>query len=93
MEIGASSLDDFAACPARWFRRQQLGIPETAQRPRERARAIAAARGRVIHGLLEDEVSDDRVARRDTPQYQSQDDAAAAVAPCETCIFPVDPRA
>ena len=37
--------------------------------------------------------SDDRVARRDTPQYQSQDDAAAAVAPCETCFFPEDPRA
>ncbi len=36
--------------------------------------------------------SDDRVERLDTPQYQTQDDAASAIAPCKTCVFPEDPR-
>ncbi len=37
--------------------------------------------------------SDDRVARLDEPQYQSEDDATAADATCDTCVFLEDPRA
>ena len=33
------------------------------------------------------EVGDDRVARHDTPQYQSQADAEAADASCPSCIW------
>ena len=35
---------------------------------------------------------DDRVARFDTPQYQTEADAAAADAACPTCVFLEDSR-
>lgn len=62
VELGASSLDGFTACPARWFRRHRLGLPEHTRRPDERARSLASVRGQVIHGLLEDEVEGPEVA-------------------------------
>jgi len=59
IELSASGLDLYASCPARWYRRHFLGIPETAFRSRELARTLAAARGQVIHSVLEDEAADD----------------------------------
>ena len=59
VEISASGLDLYVSCPARWYRAVFLGIPETAVPTRELARNLAAARGRVIHTVLEDGVSAD----------------------------------
>ena len=62
--LSASGLDLYEACPARWYRKHHLGIPESAFRSRELARTLAAARGQVIHGVLEDEAADDEALIR-----------------------------
>ncbi len=43
-------------------------------------------------GAKEDSHSDDRVARFDTPQYQTEDDASSADPNCPTCVFLTDNR-
>ncbi|MBN1337144.1 MAG: UvrD-helicase domain-containing protein [Deltaproteobacteria bacterium] len=64
-EVNPSSLDLFVSCPARWMRRILLGIPERPPTAAERLRSLAAARGEVIHGLVEDGVvHDEALARR-----------------------------
>lgn len=64
VELTASSLDLFASCPARWYRRHRAGIPEATWQTREHRRALAAARGEVLHSLLEDGLTADREAAR-----------------------------
>ena len=60
LEVSPSSLDLFAASPARWYRRNRLGVPDDDTPARAQTRLeLAAARGEVIHGLLEDDVVDD----------------------------------
>ncbi len=64
VQLSASALDLHASCPARWYRRHFLGIPETTFRAKELARTLAAARGQVIHSILEDDAVDDEALIR-----------------------------
>ncbi|MBX2803003.1 MAG: UvrD-helicase domain-containing protein [Myxococcales bacterium] len=59
LELPPSALDRFWACPARWYRRDLLGVPESPATPIDRAARLAAARGQAIHQLLEDGVDHD----------------------------------
>lgn len=54
LELFASGLDRFAACPARWYRRELLGVPERIGTGSEQAERIAAARGQLLHELVEE---------------------------------------
>jgi hypothetical protein len=57
--VAASSLDRYAACPARWTLADHLGLPENVSGVRERSLVLAAARGRVVHEVLEHSLVDD----------------------------------
>ncbi|MCO4743373.1 MAG: UvrD-helicase domain-containing protein [Proteobacteria bacterium] len=59
VEISPSSLDLYTEQPKTWYRTHVLGIPESAATRQDRGRAIAAARGEVIHSLLEDDLAHD----------------------------------
>ncbi len=62
LELAASSLDAYAACPARWFRAAILGVPEQPQAAAVRAREIAGLRGQLLHQLLEEGLAHDSEA-------------------------------
>ena len=64
VEISASGLDLYVTCPARWYRSVVLDMPETALRNKAVARTLAAVRGQVMHGLLEDGGADDEALIR-----------------------------
>ncbi|MCB9744255.1 MAG: UvrD-helicase domain-containing protein [Alphaproteobacteria bacterium] len=64
IEISPSGLDLYEACPARWYRRHLLGVSEHVNRRQVREEALAAARGEVIHSLLEDELADNEDVAR-----------------------------
>jgi ATP-dependent helicase/nuclease subunit A len=64
VEISPSSLDLFMECPARWYRRHLLSVHEHVNRRQVRDEQLAAARGEVIHGLLEDDLAHDRAQAR-----------------------------
>ncbi len=64
-EISPSSLDLYTRCPAWWYLRQVMRIPDARTRAAELERTLARVRGNVLHGLLEDDLADDEgVARR-----------------------------
>lgn len=56
LELSASALGQLAACPARWYRGDLLGLAESPATVRDRRVALAAARGRVVHQALQDGV-------------------------------------
>jgi ATP-dependent helicase/nuclease subunit A len=62
VRIAVSGLATYQACPARWYRRHRLGQPEPVVAPA--AQTLAALRGQVLHGLIEDGVFEPGVARR-----------------------------
>ncbi|MEZ4240424.1 MAG: PD-(D/E)XK nuclease family protein [Myxococcota bacterium] len=62
LELPASALDRLVACPARWYRRDRLGLPEAPASARDRHLALAAARGQVVHQVLQDGVHGDERA-------------------------------
>ncbi len=67
IEVSPSSLAKFAEDPAAWYRAQVLRIPDLAAPtggPPGEGIVVAAARGEVLHGLLEDNVLDDEAAAR-----------------------------
>lgn len=64
VELSPSGLDLYTECPARWYRRHLLGVSEHVNRRMQREEALAAARGEVIHGLLEDDLAQDLAVAR-----------------------------
>ncbi|MCB9685038.1 MAG: UvrD-helicase domain-containing protein [Alphaproteobacteria bacterium] len=64
LELAASALDRFVACPARFWLLDLQGRPEPAPPTRDRATRLAGLRGRVLHELLEEGVHDPSVATR-----------------------------
>ncbi|MCA9573098.1 MAG: PD-(D/E)XK nuclease family protein, partial [Myxococcales bacterium] len=65
LELAASALDRFVACPARFWLLDLQGHPEPAPPAHDRATRLAGLRGRVLHALLEEGVSEpDAVGRR-----------------------------
>lgn len=92
-ELAASSLDAFAACPARWYRRHVLGVPESPRPVVDRATALAGVRGRVLHGLLEDRVTDPAVVARRTRSAARGDGFSAAEAEAATALVVAHLRA
>lgn len=85
-ELAASSLDAFVACPARWYRRHVLGVPEDPRPIVQRATALAGVRGRVLHGLLEDRVTDPAAVERRTRAAARADGFSAEEAEAATAL-------
>ncbi len=64
-EVSPSSLDLFTVCPAQWFLRHLMLIPDVRTGQRNELRTMARVRGDVIHSLLEDDLTDDlAIAKR-----------------------------
>jgi ATP-dependent helicase/nuclease subunit A len=59
VEVSPSTLDLFESCPARWYRRHRLRIPEGPAGGGPVAPALGALRGAVLHGMLEDDLAED----------------------------------
>jgi ATP-dependent helicase/nuclease subunit A len=65
IEVSPSGLDVYEACPARWYRRYRLQVPETGDvEAPERAALLAGLRGQVVHSLLEDDRPEDEELAR-----------------------------
>jgi RecB family exonuclease len=63
VEVTPSSLDRFESCPARWYRTDVLGLRERSRSERLDI-ALAAARGEVLHSVLEDGSDEETAFRR-----------------------------